>query len=142
MKKIVLAVSLALVFAGAAQADDVTQGAVKEMVAAYKKGKSKGMLEEENVCWSAFKPRTEEAEGGLGYCGMIGFIGHLIEEGAAKKEGRKMNAYWSQDAVVERFVKNAQRLKISEKKTEEIMELAYVSDAEDIALALVKAGYQ
>lgn len=140
MKKIILAIALTM---GSfyAQADEVTNNAVKEMVAAYKKGKSSGMREEEKICWSAFKPNESDSEAGLSYCAMFSFIGHLIEDIQAERQGKKLTGYWSEDSTIERIVSNAKRLKVKEEDIESLMESAVVDSAEDIAKALAKHGY-
>ena len=136
MKKVILALMLAAGSVGFAHADaDV----VKDMVSAYKKGKNNAMKEEEETCWSAFKPGDSDTA--FGYCATHSFVGHLIADMVAEKGGKKLTGYWAENTMQERVAKHALRLKMSEKQIEKLIK-EYVEDsAEEIVKALQKSGY-
>ena len=118
---------------------EVTQS----MIEAYKADKSKGMREAEAECWKEMKAGAEGMEGVVAACGIAGFAGHLIDDLSAEKEKRKINSYWTDDAVAERVANNAVKTKLSEKSIERLMEKEIFSEknSEIIAKELTKAGF-
>ena len=147
MKKVVLSLSLVLLGSSAMaqnllSSKDVTE-ITQSMVEAYKAGKSNGMRSAEQECWKEMKGTKEGLEGVVVACGVSSLAGHLIDDLSAQKEKRKINSYWTDDAVAERVAENAAKTSLKEKAIERLMDKEIFSDrnSEIIAKVLTKAGF-
>lgn len=112
------------------------------MAEAHKSDKKNGMREAESECWKAMaKEARSVAHASMAYCGMAGMAGHLIAMSDAERTGKKILPYWTDDAVANRMVNFAVKMKIKESLVESTMDDEIGGNVENLAKALIRQGY-